>query len=94
MNEREVAREQRRQARASLTKKQLEKAAQVIAESPAPLAVPDAFSACEECLATLEARPPSHNSDLLKHAQHKQDFWNWLQSAHANPAASTPNGAR
>lgn len=94
MNEREAMREQRRAARASLTKKLAKEASETVEQEPPPPVIPEAFGACEECVATLESRAPAHNSDLLKHAQHKQEFWNWLQLSHANPTATAPNGHR
>lgn len=41
--------------------------------------IPMQFLNCEECLATLEGRAPSHNNDMLNHARHKTDFWSLLQ---------------
>jgi hypothetical protein len=93
MSERETAREQRRNARASQLNLQAQRKAAAVSEvAPPPLVIPEAFTACEECMATVEGRAPATNSDLLKHAGHKREFWTWLQSAHG-PTSTTPNGA-
>lgn len=92
MSERETAREQRRNARASQAAIQATRKAGAAPAAPPPLTIPEAFTTCEECMATVEGRAPATNSDLLKHAGHKREFWTWLQSAHG-PTSTTPNGA-
>lgn len=78
-------REQAKEARAAGVEKQraqrAEQRAEKVAQQPqAPPAIPEAYRGCEECMATIEARPPRNTVDLLKHAAHKNDFWTWLDA--------------
>ena len=83
--DKERARQQRIQARASLTSKQL---GFKPPESQPEIAIPAEFSKCEECQAALEARAPNHTHDMLVHANHKQGFYDWLLT-HPNGNAAT-----